>query len=128
MLIYEIHYNILIKTSYSWKCLNAAFNRPIVNGTSSKLIYWYNRWTTQLMSYWGNTTANSLLWGNRMVCECGMNNACVDPTLPCNCDKTDNVWRQDDGYLLNNADLPVTSLIIGNSGQCSCDNQTNNYY
>lgn len=103
---------------YSWNCFNATMNRPVVNGTSSKLIYWFNRWGTQQMSYWGNATTSSE-WGNRMVCECGLNRSCVDTALPCNCDKADGIWHRDSGFLSNSNDLPVTSLVIGSSGKHS---------
>ena len=39
---------------------------------------------------------------------------CVDK-LPCNCDKNDNVWRQDAGWLTDKDSLPVTAISVSDT-------------
>ena len=34
----------------------------------------------------------------------------------CNCEKNDNVWRQDDGWLTDKEDLPVTAISVSDTG------------
>ena len=61
------------------------------------------------MTYWGGTTENG-------KCACGMNNTCANPKRGCNCDKNDNVWREDSGFLTNKTKLPVKQLRFGDTG------------
>ena len=62
------------------------------------------------MTYWGGASPGS----NK--CACGMKNTCADPNLPCNCDKNDQVWREDSGLLTHKSDLPVSQLRFGDTG------------
>ncbi|CAH3154168.1 unnamed protein product [Pocillopora meandrina] len=41
---------------------------------------------------------------------CGMTNSCADSQLLCNCDKNDNVWREDSGILTDKNNLPVRQM------------------
>ena len=34
---------------------------------------------------------------------------------PCNCEKNDNKWRQDGGWLTDKNDLPVTAISVGDT-------------
>ena len=34
----------------------------------------------------------------------------------CNCEKNDNEWRQDDGWLIDKEDLPVTAISVRDTG------------
>ena len=70
--------------------------------------YWKSR-DGEKMTYWGGAT-----YGNR--CACGMTNSCADASLPCNCDKNDNIWREDSGFLTNKSHLPVSQLRFGDTG------------
>ena len=45
-----------------------------------------------------------------------MTNSCADPRYGCNCDKDDNVWREDSGLLTDKTSLPVTKMRIGDLG------------
>ena len=61
-------------------------------------------------TYWGG--ASAVTHG----CACGMNSSCVDPSWSCNCDKNDQVWREDSGLLTNKSHLPVIQLRFGDTG------------
>ena len=45
-----------------------------------------------------------------------MTNSCADPSKACNCDKNDNVWREDSGLLNDKSTLPVKELRFGDTG------------
>ena len=61
------------------------------------------------MTYWGGTSPGS------GKCACGMNNTCADSEHACNCDKNDNVWREDSGLLTDKTKLPVIELRFGDT-------------
>ena len=62
------------------------------------------------MNYWGGAAVGS------GKCACGMTNSCAGGGN-CNCDKNDNVWREDSGYLTDKNTLPVTELRFGDTGE-----------
>ena len=72
--------------------------------------WWVSRGSSK-MTYWGGASAGS----NK--CACGMTNSCTDPSLRCNCDKNDNVWREDSGLLTDKTQLPVKQLRFGDTGE-----------
>ena len=51
-------------------------------------------------------------------CACGVTkpNSCADSSRECNCDKNDEVWREDSGLLTEKRDLPVSQLRFGDTG------------
>ena len=61
------------------------------------------------MTYWGgaNSTPNK--------CACGISGKCANPSYGCNCDKNDNVWREDSGLLTDKSHLPVIQLRFGDA-------------
>ena len=61
------------------------------------------------LKYWGGASPDS----NK--CACGMNNTCTNPNRPCNCDKNEEVWREDSGLLTHMSDLPVSQLRFGDT-------------
>ena len=65
------------------------------------------------MTYWGGASPDS------GKCACGKNKMCADSSKRCNCDKNDNVWREDSGLLTDKTKLPVKQLRFGdvNSGE-----------
>ena len=65
--------------------------------------WWVSRDSTQ-MNYWGGASPGS------GKCACGMTNSCADSWLSCNCDKNDNVWREDSGILTDKNHLPVRQM------------------
>ena len=80
---------------------------------SSKLLFgaegfWMSRNGVK-MTYWGGATYGS-------GCACGMTNSCAKPSRLCNCDKNDNTWREDSGFLTDKSHLPVSQLSFGDTG------------
>ena len=67
--------------------------------------WWVSR-DSQKMRYWGGASAND-------KCACGMTNSCANPSYGCNCDKNDDVWREDSGLLTDKTNLPVKQLRFG---------------
>ena len=70
--------------------------------------WWVSRDSVK-MTYWGGASVSG-------KCACGMTNSCADPRHGCNCDKNDNVWREDSGLLTDKAHLPVKQLRFGDTG------------
>ena len=71
--------------------------------------WWVSRDSTK-MTYWGGASPDS------GKCACGMTNSCADSWRGCNCDKNDNVWREDSGLLTDKTKLPVKQLRFGDTG------------
>ena len=84
---YECYRSMLLKDSDGW---------------------WVSRQGSK-MNYWGGAAVDS---GN---CACGMSNSCAGGGK-CNCDKNDDEWREDSGYLTDKRTLPVTELRFGDTG------------
>ena len=70
--------------------------------------WWMSRDSAK-MTYWGGAS------GSRK-CACGMTNSCADLRYGCNCDRNDNVWREDSGLLTDKSHLPVKQLRFGDTG------------
>ncbi|XP_020609572.1 contactin-associated protein 1-like, partial [Orbicella faveolata] len=85
-----------------YECLNSVMS---VGSTA----WWVSRDSTR-MTYWGGASPGS------GKCACEMTNSCADPSRGCNCDKNDNVWREDSGFLTDKTRLPVTKLKFGDVG------------
>ena len=75
----------------------------------SRYGWWVSRDSTK-MTHWGGASPGS---GR---CACGMTNSCADSSYGCNCDKNDNVWREDSGLLTDKTHLPVKQLRFGDTG------------
>ena len=71
--------------------------------------WWVARHSTK-MTYWGGASPGS------GKCACGMTNSCANTTYSCNCDKNDDVWREDSGLLTDKSNLPVRQLRFGDTG------------
>ena len=84
---YECHDSMLFRGGYAW---------------------WVSRDSTK-MTYWGGASVSG-------KCACGMTNSCADSTYGCNCDKNDQVWREDSGLLTDKTHLPVKQLRFGDAG------------
>jgi len=70
--------------------------------------WWVSRDSSK-MTYWGGASPGS------GKCACGMTNSCANPSYGCNCDKNDNVWREDSGLLTDKTHLPVKQLRFGDA-------------
>ena len=88
---YECYDSMLLGSSYGW---------------------WVSR-DSRKMTYWGGASPGS----NK--CACGMTNSCADTSEACNCDKNDEVWREDSGLLTDKSQLPVKQLRFGDTGTYS---------
>ena len=84
---YECYHSVLLKKPFGW---------------------WVSR-QNLTMNYWGGAAVNS------GKCSCGMTNSCAGGKK-CNCDKNDEVWREDSGYLTDKITLPVSELRFGDTG------------
>ena len=73
------------------------------NSVMTHVGWWVSRDSTQ-MNYWGGASPGS------GKCACGMTNSCANSQRPCNCDKNDNVWREDSGILTDKNHLPVRQM------------------
>ena len=71
--------------------------------------WWLSR-DSNKMTYWGGASPGS------GKCACGMTNSCANPRDPCNCDKNDNVWREDSGLLTDKIHLPVKQMRFSDTG------------
>ena len=84
---YECYDSVLVGRGYAW---------------------WVSRDSSK-MTYWGGASPGS------GKCACGMTNSCADSSYGCNCDKNDNVWREDSGLLTDKTHLPVKQLRFGDA-------------
>ena len=73
------------------------------------MAWWVSRDSAK-MTYWGGASPGS------GKCACGMTNSCADSSYGCNCDKNDDVWREDSGLLNDKTKLPVKQLRFGDTG------------
>ena len=71
--------------------------------------WWVSR-DHEKMKYWGGAGP-----ANSYKCACGVARQCADPSLGCNCDKEDHVWREDSGFLTEKSHLPVIELRFGDA-------------
>ena len=84
---YECYHSVSVGRGYAW---------------------WVSRDSTK-MDYWGGASPGS------GKCACGITNSCPDSWRVCNCDKEDNVWREDSGLLTEKSHLPVKQLRFGDT-------------
>ena len=68
--------------------------------------WWVSRDSAK-MTYWGGASPGS------SKCACGLTNSCARSSDGCNCDRNDNVWREDSGLLSDKTKLPVKQLRFG---------------
>ena len=76
--------------------------------------WWVARDGTKMNNWGGAPEASN-------KCACGVSGTCANPSYMCNCDKNDNFWRNDDGYLTSKDKLPVTQLRFGDTGYSYTD-------
>ena len=72
--------------------------------------WWVSR-DGQKMTYWGGENLKN------DGCACGLTGSCADDkSLKCNCDKNDEKWWEDSGFLTIKSHLPVKQLRFGDTG------------
>ncbi|KAM9308265.1 uncharacterized protein PAF06_012447 [Gastrophryne carolinensis] len=70
---------------------------------------WWESWQGKRMDYWGG--GDPATGG----CACGKTGTCASPKKVCNCDSNDNIWRTDDGFLLDKTALPIKAVYFGDT-------------
>lgn len=88
------------------ECKNSLLFYPVENPHG----WWVSRDSTAMTNWGGATSAD------RYKCACGLSNTCADVNRACNCDKNDEVWREDSGLLTEKTYLPVKQLRFGDTG------------
>lgn len=73
---------------------------------------WWVSSSGQKMSNWGGVDHT------KKGCSCSLTGSCAN-NLKCNCDKNDNVWREDSGYLQEKEYLPISEVRFGDTGDKS---------
>ncbi|XP_072008929.1 uncharacterized protein [Engystomops pustulosus] len=68
--------------------------------------WWVSRDGEQIIS-WGGADTNS---GR---CACGENGECAFGIPSCNCDANDDIWRMDEGAIMDKSSLPVQEFRFG---------------
>lgn len=93
-----------------YECTNSLLFFSIPSGDPPG--WWMSRNGTK-MTYWGGATP-----ADAYKCACGVTspNTCADTSRGCNCDKNDDTWRQDSGFLTEKSHLPVLQLQFGDTG------------
>ena len=71
--------------------------------------WWVSRQGSR-MNYWGGAEVDS------GKCACEAHGSCAGVGNRCNCDKNDDEWREDSGYLTDMRTLPVSELRFGDTG------------
>ena len=71
--------------------------------------WWVSR-DNEKMEYWGGAGP-----ANLYKCACGVTQQCANPSYGCNCDKNDDVSREDSGFLREKSHLPVIELRFGDT-------------
>ena len=73
--------------------------------------WWVSR-DRRKMTHWGGVDSAPY------KCACGLSNSCADASYGCNCNKNDDVWREDRGLNTNKPELPLIQLRFGDTS-CS---------
>uniref|UniRef100_A0A8C8ZDR4 Contactin associated protein family member 4 n=1 Tax=Prolemur simus TaxID=1328070 RepID=A0A8C8ZDR4_PROSS len=74
------------------------------------LSWWIGR-TNETQTYWGGPLPDS------QKCTCGLEGNCIDSQYYCNCDADRNEWTNDTGLLSYKEHLPVTKIVITDTGR-----------
>ncbi|XP_050000114.1 contactin-associated protein-like 4 isoform X6 [Alexandromys fortis] len=73
-------------------------------------------------SWWvGRTNETQTYWGGSLPvpqkCTCGLEGNCIDAQYHCNCDADRSEWTNDTGFLSYKEHLPVTKIVITDTGR-----------
>ncbi|KAI1239889.1 hypothetical protein IHE44_0011326 [Lamprotornis superbus] len=74
------------------------------------------------LSWWiGRTNETHTYWGGALPavqkCACGLEGSCIDSQHYCNCDADRDEWTNDTGFLSYKDHLPVTEIVITDTGR-----------
>ena len=87
-----------------YECLNS----PLLY--KGNMAGWWVSRDGHKMTYWGGSNSTY-----PYKCACGVIGTCVRPGYGCHCDRDDNVWREDRGFLTTKSHLPVMQLRFGDT-------------
>ena len=99
-------------------------NSQLFKKEGNKVIGWWVSRDGNDMKYWGGASPGN----GEQICACGMNNSCARTDTVCNCDKNDNVWREDSGLLTHKTHLPVTQLRFGDTENKNGEDEERGYH
>ncbi|XP_008065450.2 contactin-associated protein-like 3 [Carlito syrichta] len=72
--------------------------------------WWVGR-TNETHTYWGGSLPDA------QKCTCGLEGNCIDSQYHCNCDADRNEWTSDIGVLSHKEHLPVTKVVMTDTGR-----------
>ncbi|XP_015414266.1 PREDICTED: contactin-associated protein-like 4 [Myotis davidii] len=81
------------------------------NMTDGTPLSWWVGRTNETHTYWGGSSPDP------QKCACGLEGNCVDSQYYCNCDADRNEWTNDTGVLSYKEHLPVTKIVITDTGR-----------
>ncbi|KAM4833587.1 contactin-associated protein-like 4 isoform 2-T2 [Thomomys bottae] len=85
-------------------------SRLVNQQDGSPLSWWIGR-TNETQTYWGGSLPDP------QKCTCGLEGNCIDAHYHCNCDADRNEWTNDTGFLSYKEHLPVTKIVITDTGR-----------
>ncbi|XP_075392562.1 contactin-associated protein-like 4 isoform X2 [Tenrec ecaudatus] len=85
-------------------------SRLVDKQDGAPLSWWVGR-TKDMQTYWGGS------WPDLKKCTCGFEGNCIDAQYYCNCNADRNEWTNDTGFLSYKEHLPVTKIVITDTGR-----------
>ncbi|XP_033074966.1 contactin-associated protein-like 4 isoform X1 [Trachypithecus francoisi] len=83
----------------------------LVNQQDGTPLSWWVGSTNETQTYWGGSSPDL------QKCTCGLEGNCIDSQYYCNCDADRNEWTNDTGLLSYKEHLPVTKIVITDTGR-----------
>ncbi|XP_059856055.1 contactin-associated protein-like 4 isoform X7 [Delphinus delphis] len=83
----------------------------LVNKEDGTPLSWWVGRTNETQTYWGGSLPDP------QKCTCGLEGNCIDSQYYCNCDADRNEWTNDTGFLSYKEHLPVTKIVITDTGR-----------
>ncbi|XP_012292941.2 contactin-associated protein-like 4 isoform X2 [Aotus nancymaae] len=83
----------------------------LVNKQDGTPLSWWIGRTNETQTYWGGSSPDL------QKCTCGLEGNCIDSQYYCNCDADWNEWTNDTGLLSYKEHLPVTKIVITDTGR-----------
>ncbi|KAM5263189.1 contactin-associated protein-like 4 isoform 2-T2 [Ctenodactylus gundi] len=83
----------------------------LVNQQDGTPLSWWVGRTNETQTYWGGSVPRP------QTCTCGLERNCIDAQYHCNCDADRNEWTNDTGFLSYKEHLPVTKVVITDTGR-----------
>uniref|UniRef100_A0A8D2DAT6 Contactin associated protein family member 4 n=1 Tax=Sciurus vulgaris TaxID=55149 RepID=A0A8D2DAT6_SCIVU len=83
----------------------------LVNPQDGTPLSWWVGRTNETQTYWGGALPDP------QKCTCGLEGSCTDAQYHCNCDADRSEWTNDTGFLSYKEHLPVTKIVITDTGR-----------